>query len=416
MRDESPLVRHPGWLLVLLGAMTGIGPFSMDMYLPGLPHIADEFHASASIVQLTLTACLVGLALGQLLVGPLSDRWGRRRPALVGLAAYTIMSLLCAFAPSAEMLSLVRLAQGIAGGATIVIARAVVRDLHSGAAAAAYFSRLVLVFGVAPVLAPSIGGLVLRVTDWRGVFVVLAAIGVLILAATFAGLPETLPAARRRAGGLGDTLRGMRTLVRDAGYVGYVVALGMAGAGLFGYISGSSFVLQRVYGASPQVYGLLFGLNALGFVLVGQLNGRLVRRVPPRRLLGVALVWLLVAGIMVLVATGWHSLVAMAVPLFGFMAALGMVLPNTMALALDLHPERAGAASALLGAAQSLLGAAAAPLVGLAGEDTAVPMALTMTAAAAGALVAFLVASRIVTTPGKWGREPARAKRTPAQL
>jgi DHA1 family bicyclomycin/chloramphenicol resistance-like MFS transporter len=393
--------RHPGWLLVLLGAMTGLGPFSMDMYLPGLPRIADEFHAGASVVQLTLTACLVGLALGQLLIGPLSDRWGRRRPVLVGLAVYTVMSLLCALAPSAEALSLARLAQGMAGGVSIVVARAVVRDLHSGAAAAAYFSRLVLVFGVAPVVAPSIGGLVLRITDWRGVFVVLAAIGVLVLVAVYAGLPETLPAARRRAGGLADTVRGMRTLLHDAGYVGYVVALGMAGAGLFGYISGSSFVLQRVYGASPQVYGLLFGLNALGFVLVGQLNGRLVRRVPPRRLLGVALVWLLAAGAGVLVATRWHSLVAVAVPLFGFMAALGMVLPNTMALALDLHPERAGAASALLGAAQSLLGAAAAPLVGLAGEDTATPMALTMTAAAVGALVAFFTTGRVIVTTSR---------------
>jgi DHA1 family bicyclomycin/chloramphenicol resistance-like MFS transporter len=366
----------------------------MDMYLPALPRIGDEFHASPSHVQLTLTACLAGLAVGQLLVGPLSDRWGRRRPVLVGLALYAGTSLLCALAPSAEALTLARLGQGVAGGAAVVIARAVVRDLHSGAAAAAYFSRLMLVFGVAPVLAPSVGGYVLRVTSWRGVFVILAAIGVLIFAAAVAWLPETLPVARRHAGGVVATLRGMRALLRDRGYVGYVLALGMAGAGLFAYISGSSFVLQGVYGASPQLYGLLFGLNALGFVLVGQLNGRLVHRVPPRRLLTVALVVVVGAAVVLVLATRWHNLLGVAVPLFVFMSFLGMVLPNTTALALDLHPERAGAASALLGAAQSLCGAIIAPLVGLAGSHSATPMAVAMAVAAGGGMVAFLVVAR----------------------
>jgi DHA1 family bicyclomycin/chloramphenicol resistance-like MFS transporter len=381
--------------------MTGIGPFSMDMYLPALPRIAGEFHAGASRVQLTLTACLVGLAVGQLLTGPLSDRWGRRRPALAGLGLYAVFSLLCALAPSAEALSAARLAQGVAGGATIVISRAVVRDLHAGAAAAAYFSRLMLVFGVAPVVAPSAGSLVLRYTSWPGVFVVLAVIGALILVAALGGLPETLPAERRHTGGLAETARGMRSLLHDRGYVGYVLALGMAGAGLFGYISGSSFVLQQVYGASPQLYGVLFGLNALGFVLVGQLNGRLVHRVPPRRLLGVALVIAVAAAVALVVAARWHSLIAVAVPLLVFMSALGMVLPNTTALALDLHPGRAGAASALLGAAQSLCGAVVAPVVGLAGSGTATPMALAMTAAAAGGLVAFLGIARRAAPTGQ---------------
>jgi DHA1 family bicyclomycin/chloramphenicol resistance-like MFS transporter len=381
--------------------MTGIGPFSMDMYLPALPRIAGEFHAGASRVQLTLTACLVGLAVGQLLTGPLSDRWGRRRPALAGLGLYAVFSLLCALAPSAEALSAARLAQGVAGGATIVISRAVVRDLHAGAAAAAYFSRLMLVFGVAPVVAPSAGSLVLRYTSWPGVFVVLAVIGALILVAALGGLPETLPAERRHTGGLAETARGMRSLLHDRGYVGYVLALGMAGAGLFGYISGSSFVLQQVYGASPQLYGVLFGLNALGFVLVGQLNGRLVHRVPPRRLLGVALVIAVAAAVALVVAARWHSLIAVAVPLLVFMSALGMVLPNATALALDLHPGRAGAASALLGAAQSLCGAVVAPVVGLAGSGTATPMALAMTAAAAGGLVAFLGIARRAAPAGQ---------------
>jgi DHA1 family bicyclomycin/chloramphenicol resistance-like MFS transporter len=210
-----------------------------------------------------------------------------------------------------------------------------------------------------------------------------------------------LPAERRHTGGLAETARGMRSLLHDRGYVGYVLALGMAGAGLFGYISGSSFVLQQVYGASPQLYGVLFGLNALGFVLVGQLNGRLVHRVPPRRLLGVALVIAVAAAVALVVAARWHSLIAVAVPLLVFMSALGMVLPNTTALALDLHPVRAGAASALLGAAQSLCGAVIAPVVGLAGSGTATPMALAMTAAAAGGLVAFLGIARRAAPTGQ---------------
>jgi DHA1 family bicyclomycin/chloramphenicol resistance-like MFS transporter len=368
------------------------------MYLPALPRIGDEFHTGPAQVQLTLTACLVGLAVGQLLVGPLGDRWGRRRPVLAGLGLYAVTSLLCALATSPATLTVARLGQGMAGGAAIVIARAVVRDLHSGAAAAAYFSRLMLIFGVAPVVAPSVGGFVLRVTNWRGIFVILTAIGVLVFVAANAFLPETLPVARRHADGVTAILRGMRSLLRDRGYVGYVLALGMAGAGLFAYISGSSFVLQGVYGASPQVYGLLFGLNAFGFVLVGQLNGRLVHRVPPYRLLSVALVVLVGAAVGLLFAARWHSLLAVAVPLFVFMSALGMVLPNSQALALDLHPDRAGAASALLGAAQSLCGAITAPLVGLAGTLSATPMAVAMTAAAGSGMAAFLVVARRPTS------------------
>ncbi|GII22465.1 multidrug effflux MFS transporter [Planosporangium mesophilum] len=395
-------VRRPGVLLVLLGTVTGIGPFSMDMYLPALPHIGDEFHAGPSGVQLTLTACLVGLAVGQLLIGPLSDRWGRRRPVLAGLGLYAVTSLLCAVAPSVGALTAARLGQGVAGGAALVIVRAVVRDLYSGAAAAAYFSRLMLIFGVAPVVAPSLGGLALRVTGWRGIFVILAAIGALVLAAAVVGLPETLPPERRYAGGLAQTLRGMRALLRDRGYVGYVLALGLGGAGLFAYIAGSSYALQRVYGASPQLYGLLFGLNALGFVFVGQLNGRLVRRVPPRRLLAIGLAVLVGAAVAFLLVTRWHQLAAAAVPLFVFMSVFGLVFPNTTALALDLHPERAGAASALLGAGQSLCGAIIAPLVGLAGAGSATPMALAMTVSAVGGGLAFL------TVAGRAYRDPAR--------
>jgi DHA1 family bicyclomycin/chloramphenicol resistance-like MFS transporter len=329
------------------------------------------------------------MALGQLVVGPLSDRWGRRRPVLAGLGTYAAASVLSAVAPTAEVLTGARLLQGVAGGSAVVIARAVVRDIVSGPAAAAYFSRLVLVFGVAPIVAPGIGVVVLGATTWRGIFLVLGAIGGLLLVAAAAWLPETRPAGQRTHGGPAAVLRGMGGLLADRRLLGYVLVFGATGAGLFGYLAGSSFVLQEVYGASTPLYAVLFALNALGLVLVGQLNGWLVRWVPPRRLLAVALAGMLAAALGLLVAARFHSLVGVAIPLAGFLAAFGAVMPNATALALDRHPERAGTASALLGAVQGVCGAVAAPLVGLGGGGSAVPMGIVMTAAAGIGVGAF---------------------------
>ena len=393
--DDAPVtVRRPGRLLVLLGAMTAMAAFSMDMYLPAFPRIAAEFRVGESRVQLTLTACLLGLGLGQLLGGPLSDRWGRRRPAVAGLALYTFASLVCVVSPSAEALAAARLVQGLAAGTSVVVARAVIRDLYSGRAAAAYFSRLVLVFGVAPVVAPSVGGLVLRVSNWRGVFVVLAAIGAAVLLACALALPETLPPVRRQPGGVVSMLRGMRVLAGDRVYVGYVLTFGLMGAGLFSYLGSSSFVIEGLYGAPPQVYGLMIGANAAGFVVAGQLNAVLVHRFAPRRLLAVALTLQVTAALALLVAARFHSLPAVAVPLLLFLCGLGMALPNATALALDRHPERAGAAAALMGGSNSAGGATAAPLVGLGGSASAAPMAAAMAAVAGGALLVFAALTR----------------------
>jgi|tagenome__1003787_1003787.scaffolds.fasta_scaffold20938042_3 DHA1 family bicyclomycin/chloramphenicol resistance-like MFS transporter len=391
MRDRSGSGR---WLIALLGVMTSVGAFAIDMYLPALPSIVDEFDAGAARVQLTLTACLVGIGLGQLLVGPLSDRWGRRRPALAGISGYVLASLVCAVAPTVEVLIAGRLLQGFTAGATTVIARAVVRDRFSGTEAAAYFSYLMLFFGIAPVIAPTVGGAVLRYTDWRGIFVVLAVVGALVTAAAVAGLPESLPPGRRHAGGLAGTVRGMRALLADREYVGYVAVIGFGMGAMFSYIAGSSFALQRVYGVSAQAYALVFGLNSLALVVSGQVNARLVRRIPTRRLLVGAVTVLAAAGVAEVVAVQWHSLIALVAPMLVLTAAVGMILPNTTALALDLHPERAGAASALLGFATSVSGAAVAPLVGLGGDRTAVPMAVAMAACALAALISLLTLTR----------------------
>ncbi|NES15046.1 MULTISPECIES: multidrug effflux MFS transporter [Micromonospora] len=381
-------------LLVLLGTLTAIGPLSLDMYLPAFPAMTHDLGADQAQIQLSLTTCLIGLALGQLVTGPLSDRWGRRRPVLVGVTAYALLALVCAVAPNAPALAAARFAQGLAGGMGVVVARAVVRDLYSGRAAAKYFSRLTLVFGVAPVAAPSVGSLVLRFGSWRAVFLALAVIGLLLAAAVVLRLPETLPAERRSTGGLAATARTMRSLAADRVYLGYALTQGFAFAGLFAYISGSSFVFQDVFGVSPSTFSLIFGLNALALVATGQANARLLDHSGPRQLLVTALLVNAAAAVGVLTGALAGGLALVAVALFLFVGSLGMVTPNSTALALDAHPRHAGKAAALMGGVQSVVGALAAPLVGLGGEGSAVPMAVVLTGAAALSLTAVLTLTR----------------------
>jgi DHA1 family bicyclomycin/chloramphenicol resistance-like MFS transporter len=380
-------------LFLLLGGLTAFGPLSIDMYLPALPAIGKDLAASESVIQLTLTACLIGLALGQVVAGPLSDTLGRRRPLLVGVAGYVIASLLCALAPSAGILVALRLVQGLAGAAGIVIARAIVRDLYSGSAAARYFSRLILVMGLAPILAPVVGGQLLRVTSWHGIFLALAGITALLWLGAARALPETLPIERRSSGSLRDTGRRFTVLATDRRFVGFAVSAGLAFGAMFAYIAGSPFVLQGIYGVSPQTFSLIFGLNAIGFVVASQINGSLVARIEPLRLLRVGLIGTAVAGIALLavILTGRLGLGAALLPLFFLVSSIGFVVPNATALALSLHPEAAGTGSALLGVIQSGIAAFGAPLVGLAGVTTAVPMATVIAVSGSGAILAFLL-------------------------
>ncbi|MET8567044.1 multidrug effflux MFS transporter [Streptomyces sp. NPDC004783] len=374
--DPSRGTRRTGLLVTLvLGGLTATPPLAMDMYLPALPEVTESLGAPAATVQLTLTACLAGLAL------------------------YVLATALCALAPTVETLVAFRLAQGLAGAAAIVIARAVVRDLYDGDAMARFFSTLMLISGVAPVVAPLIGGQVLRVTDWRGVFVVLTVLGAALGALVWARLPETLPAAERHAGGIGDTLRSMRGLLADRAFTGYMLAGGFAFAALFAYISASPFVVQEIYGASPQTFSLLFGLNSVGLVVVGQINGKLlVGRVRLDRVLAVGLLLVVAAAAALLLMTlgvfGEAGLGPVAAALFVLMSAMGLSLPNTQALALMRVKHSAGSASALLGTSSFLIGAVASPLVGIAGKDTAWPMAVVQLTAATVALVCFLAMCR----------------------
>ncbi|GAA2520506.1 multidrug effflux MFS transporter [Streptomyces longisporus] len=389
-------VPRTGLLVTLiLGGLTATPPLAMDMYLPSLPEVTNSLHAPAATVQLTLTACLLGMALGQLVAGPMSDRWGRRRPLLIGMIAYVVSTVLCAFAPTVELLVAFRLAQGLAGAAGIVIARAVVRDLYDGVAMARFFSTLMLIGGVAPIVAPLIGGQILRVTDWRGVFVVLTVVGTVLTAFVWTKLPETLPAAERHGGGVGEALHSMRRLLADLPFTGFMLTGGFAFAALFAYISASPYVIQEIYGASPQTFSLLFGLNSVGLVAVGQINGKLlVGRVRLDRALGAGLLVVIAAATaLLLMSTGVFGKVGLApvaAALFVLMSAMGVTLPNAQALALMRTKHAAGSASALLGTSSFLIGAVASPLVGVAGEHTAVPMAVVQLAAALVALGCFV--------------------------
>ncbi|GAA0235035.1 multidrug effflux MFS transporter [Actinomadura nitritigenes] len=387
-------------LILVLGALSAMAPLSIDMYLPALPRVASDLSTGAVQAQLTLTACVAGLAVGQAVAGPLSDALGRRRPLLAGLAAYAVASLLCVAAPNVETLITLRVVQGAAGAAGIVIARAVVRDLYDGAAAARFFSSLMLVNGLAPILAPVIGGQLLRVMPWPGVFGVLTGIGVALLLATLAGLGETLPPERRETGGLRATARTFGALARDRSFTGPALALALAFAAMFTYISGSPFVLQDVYHLSPQAFSVAFGVNSLGIVAAGQVGGRLAGRVPLGRLMAAGLATVAAGGLLLLGAVlAGGGLPAVLPALFLVASGQGLIMPNATALALAGRPPRVtGSASALLGLSQFALGGAAGPLAGIAGPRTAVPMAvaiavLSLLAAAVAAAAPPRVAS-----------------------
>jgi DHA1 family bicyclomycin/chloramphenicol resistance-like MFS transporter len=382
-------------LILILGSLSAFAPLSIDMYLPALPALSADLRGSASEIQLTLTACFVGLALGQIVAGPVSDAYGRRRPLLVGLAAFAAASLLCAAAPNVATLIAMRFVQGAAGAAGIVISRAIVRDLFEGIELARFYALTLLVNGAAPIVAPIVGGLILLFTTWHGTFVLLAAIGIVVFLAVGFGLEETLPQAARRRGGVAGTARTFREVAADRTFVGYAFAGGLAIAAMFAYIAGSPFVVETIYGQSPQVFSLMFGANALGILLAGQLSAALVERVGPRRLVVAGLAASATGAVILLgaVAAG-IGLDGILPGFFLVTASIGFILPNATALALEAHGQRAGSASALLGALQYVIGALVAPLVGIAGTGTALPMAILIAILSLGASTAYIALAR----------------------
>ena len=389
---------RPWRVVLLLGSLIALGPLSIDLYLPALPALTDDLSASPSSVQLTLTGILVGLGVGQLVIGPLADIYGRKRPLLLGIALNVAASLLCAVAPTIVVLDILRVVQGIGAAAASVVAMAVVRDLFTGRAAAAVISRLVMVMGLAPVLAPSLGSAVLEVGSWRTMFVVLAALGVLLWVLALFALKETLPAERRAAPGLRAALQGYGALLRDPSLVGFMMIASLTMAAVFAYVSGASFVLQDGFGVDTRTFALLFGVGAVGLIASSQLNVALLRRFSPGTILTSALTVAATAGAVLLfdAVTGAGGLLGIVVPIWVVLATVALCGPNATALALAEHGERAGAAAALLGAAQFAVGAAVAPLTGLGEAGSAVPMAATI----AGALLLAAALVRLVLRPG----------------
>lgn len=399
-RNRAPSAVGPAMATTLL-LLTVFGPLSMDMYLPVLPELARDLEAPTSAAQLTVTACLIGLAGGQLIFGPLSDRFGRRRPLIVGILAYITASVLCALSPSVTTLILARFAQGLAGATGIVIAQAAGRDIYDGSTLITFYARLTGLGGFAAIVGPLLGGQLARIMDWQGVFLVLAGVGVLLLVATLVIFTETHPAHRRTEAGAGAMLRNFSHLLRDRSFLSLVLVMGLIHAALFSYVGGATFILQESYGLSPQAYSYAFGINSVGVVVFSQIGGRAARRWGERPVITAGIAVLAVSGLGVL-AAGLLDLPVAAVlaALFILVAAVTGTAPPLTSLALGAHPSRAGTASSLLNMARYGFGGIAAPLVGLGGASAVLPLGVITVAVAALAGLAA-AAGRPRTQPGQ---------------
>ncbi|OAH64002.1 multidrug transporter [Dietzia cinnamea] len=389
-------------MLVALALTGAIGPFATDTYLPALPLIVDEFGVTASTAQLTLTAFMVSLALGQLVIGPLSDRTGRRTLLLAGAIGTALAAVVCALAPTIWVLLAGRVAQGFFGAAGVVLAKAVVVDVGRGAGVAKAFATLMAIQSVAPVIAPLVGGAVVPFGGWRGVFWLLAALAAVTAVGVAVAVPESLPAADRRAGGVRATLSGMRAVATHGAFAARVSVFVFTFGVLFAYISASPFIYQDMVGLSPTAYAIAFTVNALGILVSNLAGARLVGRFAPEKLMGPGVAGMVVAIVflVVVVALSPAGTLALAPVTVGFILltlSIGTVLPNAVALAMQATRGNSGAGSALLGAAQFSLAALVSPLTGLAGPHSAVPMLAVMGACATIAvLAAWAVLSRPV--------------------
>ena len=385
MSFKSPI---PGWL-VLMAALTALGPLSIDMYLPSFPAIAESLGTDRGSVERTLAAFLIGLALGQLFYGPLSDRFGRKPPLYVGLAIYVAASIGCVFASSIDALTALRFFQALGGSAGMVIARAVIRDRSDTRGSAQALSLLMLVMGVAPILAPLLGGAVLSIAGWHGIFVFLSLFGGGVFAAVATRMQETVVAQSAARISIASVLGNYGRLLRNRHFMACAAAGGLGTSGMFAYIVGSPHIFIEHYGITPGHYGFLFGLNAIGIVGGAQINARLLRKYPPHRILRKALWGLPIASLvgLTLAASGMINLPLLMLCLFVFIGSLGFIGPNATALGLAGQGARTGAASALLGTLQFVFGTLAGVAVSLAPNAGELSLLAVMSACGVGALL-----------------------------
>ncbi|MRG87583.1 Bcr/CflA family efflux MFS transporter [Salinibacillus xinjiangensis] len=388
---QNPTGKERLGLALLLGMLCMLGPFNIDMYLPSFPEIAEDMNAQQSLVQLSLTACLIGLAIGQLIVGPISDAKGRRKPILIFISLFSLASILCALAPNIIVLVIGRFLQGFTASAGIVLSRAVVRDVFTGKQLTKFFALLMVINATAPMIAPISGGtlLLLPFASWHTIFVFLGILGVAIVFVVAFKLKETLPEEKRQPSSLGNSLRTMGGLLKDRSFIGYAIVVGCIQGGSFAYVAGTPFVYQDIYHVSPQAFSILFGINGLAIITGSYLVGRLSDIFEERSILRVGVLGSTCANAVLLsMAIIKGPLFMIVIPIFIHMLSIGIILTSTFTLAMKNQGHRAGSASAFLGMLPLVVGAMVAPIVGI-DETTAIPMATILFSCSFIGLVAF---------------------------
>ncbi|MCZ8517671.1 multidrug effflux MFS transporter [Paenibacillus filicis] len=382
--------KRPLRFALLMAAFSALGPFSFDMYLPSFPQMMKFFGTDAFMIQASLTACLLGLSMGQIVTGAFSDVYGRRKPLMIAMILYSLSSFGCAFAPNITVFIVLRFIQGFAISAG-TISSAIVRDLYSGVQLTKFFSLIAMIRSLAPLLAPIAGGIVISYTTWTGVFIFLGFLGIFLTAITTWKLKETLPVERRVPGNVMESLRNFRSLLQNRTFMGYALVQGIMAGGIFAYVSGTSFIYQKIYGVSPQMFSMLFALNGISLILGSQMVRGLAGRVTERRILltGLSLAFFSSTTVLVVILT--HGpLIALVIPLFFFVASNGITGPASFSLAMESQGHIAGSASAMLGVIPFLLGSVTSPLVGIAGEYSAVPLRVIILTTSSLSIIAYV--------------------------
>lgn len=377
---------------LLLASFSALGPFTVDMYLSSLPEIMSYFQTNTSMIQTTLTASLLGLGIGQFVMGPLSDIYGRRYPLLISMILYFMFSIACAFAPTIELFIGIRFVQGFVASAGLVISRAIVRDLYHGSELTTFISLLTMISNVAPLISPLAGSGVIAYTSWNHIFIGLGLLGIILTLLTIWGIPETLPADKRISGHFGKVIGNYKELFGNRIFMSYALGNGILFAGVFAYVSATPFIYQNMYGVSPIVFSILFALNGVAIMLGSQLVKYLAGHIDERRIFVIGLLSAFVASIVILLITvSSGSLIGLVIALFLFAFAIGVIGPVSFSLAMESQGHIAGSASAVLGVLPFFLGSLTSPLVGLAGEYSAKPFGIVIFTVSLLSLIGYKV-------------------------
>ncbi|MCP3809902.1 multidrug effflux MFS transporter [Paenibacillus sp. Lou8.1] len=377
---------------LILATFSALGPFTVDMYLASLPQIAVFFGTSATAVQASLTTSLLGLGLGQLIMGPLSDIYGRRRPLLISMILFILSSIGCAFAPSIEWFMFLRFIQGVAASAGLVISRAIVRDRFSGIEMTKFISLLTMISNVAPLISPTAGSTVMSYSSWLGVFIFLGVLGIGLTGITIWGLKESLPVQQRAPSSLRSLMKNYNSLFQKRYFMGYALVNGILFAGVFAYVAGTPFIYQNIYGVSPQLFSILFALNGLAIILGSQFVKLLAGRVTESRLFLIGLILSFISSAAVLFIVLVHgALSAMFISIFLFALSIGIIGPISFTLAMESQGHIAGSASAVLGTLQFALGAVTSPLVGIAGENSDIPFGIIIFSTSLLSIITYII-------------------------